>query len=101
MLGCWAPIANAYRILHQELQTQQSRQQDLNRRIDDLNEDVENFRQREALIAKIMEEETMKLVRDFRVKTAEGKRLKKVWKNYQRQYQEHINKAKPCVELRK
>lgn len=88
-------------VVQQELQTQQSRQQDLNRRIEDLNEDVENFRQREALLAKIMEEETMKMVRDFRVKTAERTKLKKVWKGYQRQYQEHINKAAPCVELRK
>jgi hypothetical protein len=87
--------------LQQELQTQQSRQQDLNRRIDDLNEDVEAFHQRQALIQKVKEEEVMKLVRDFRVKTAEKQKYKTTWKRYQRQYQEHINRAAPCIEVKK
>lgn len=43
----------------------------------------------------------MKLVRDFRVKTAEKSKLKAIWKRYQRQYQEHINKAEPCIEVKK
>ncbi|KAJ9118232.1 hypothetical protein QFC22_004139 [Naganishia vaughanmartiniae] len=84
----------------QELQTQQVRQQNLNRRIEGLDEDVENYRLRENLQRKIEEEECMKLVRDFRIKTSERTKLKKAWKRYQKRYQDHINKATPCMKVR-
>ncbi|KAJ9099824.1 hypothetical protein QFC21_003824 [Naganishia friedmannii] len=84
----------------EELQTQQGRQQDLARRIEALDEDVENYRLRENLQRKIEEEECMKLVRDFRIKTNERTKLKKAWKRYQKRYQDHVNKATPCMKVR-
>ncbi|KAJ9126337.1 hypothetical protein QFC24_002070 [Naganishia onofrii] len=84
----------------QELQTQQTRQQDLARQVEALDEDVENYRLRENLQRKIEEEECMKLVRDFRIKTNERTKLKKAWKRYQKRYQDHVNKATPCMKVR-
>lgn len=84
----------------QELQTQQGRQQELARRIEDLDEDVENYRLRENLQRKIEEEECMKLVRDFRIKTNERTKLKRAWRRYQKRYQDHVDKATPCMKVR-